>query len=319
MADIDTSTNIRIAVHFRSPRAIKDQNFFYDLLKRIDVRETDGISSEIHLNQDGNDISVEVSRSELHLHENEDGLTVYVPRDEESQYICFVDRIPWALLEWIMKDPTTGICEPLTEKALNIMQKVLSSKSKYVASILERLGIMSVETPEDPVDTEFETTTSTSQSPTNTAPTPLHRNEDDSDWDNPTPYELSAHLAGSNGTTASSGASHTPPPLLSRHVHTPRGTMHLPTSLSSGPEHTNRFIDSNYRRLLYRVVSAAREAVFSGRTGCPFDMRAVSASLDSSAADNSYYNEDFWIGTLEKTERDKRIGAAGELFVSDTT
>lgn len=311
--DIDTSTNIRFAAHFRSPRVTKDQNVFYELLKRIDVCETDGISSEIHLNQDGNDISVEVSRSELHFHENEDGLTIYVPRDEQAQHICFMYRIPGALLEWIMKDPITGICEPLTEKALNIMHMTLNTKDNCVASILERAGIVPAEIPEDQAETEVETTTSTSQSPTNTAATPLHSNADDSDWDNPTPHEPSAHPVGFNGTTtAYSRALHTPPPLLSRYFDT-RGTPQ-----SSGPEHANRFIDSSYRRLLYRVVSAAREAVFSDRTGCPFDMRAVSASLDSSAADNFDYNEDFGIGTLEKIERDKRIGAAGELFVSVT-
>lgn len=320
-----TRVQYRFAVHFRSPRAIDDEKVFYELLKRIDIRETDGISSELHLNQHGNDSSVEVSRSELHLHENEDGLTIYVPRDEQSQYLCFVDRIPGALLEWIMKNPITGICEPLTEKAVSIMHKVLQSQDKYVGLILDRAGILSVETPDDQDDIEFEITASTSQSSigqSNIAQTPLHSNADDSNRDtmNPTLYGLSALPAGFNDiTTTYSRASHTPPPLLSYHVHTPQGTPHLHASLSAGSEPANQLIDSTYRGLLHRVVSAAREAVFLGQIECPFDMRAVSASLDSSAANNFSYNEDSWIGKLEKIERDKRIGAAGELFVCVTT
>ena len=72
-------------------------------------------------------------------------------------------------------------------------------------------------------------------------------------------------------------------------------------------------MDSEYRRLLYSVVTAARKAEFPSRG--PFDMAALSHSLDTLVANND--NEYFRLRTSEKIERDKKVGAAGELFVSN--
>lgn len=296
MVDADKAMNTRIAVHFRSPRALNNERDFYDLLKNIDVRETDGISSEIHLNQDGNnDISIEVSRSELHLDENDDGLTIYVPLDEELQYLCFYDRLPRELLERIMADPTTRICEPFDERTVNIVHQILHAQDTYLASILDRAGIMSVGTPEDEANDNFEVTTPTTQlsvEQSNVAQTP----------------ESSTLQADTDEfTTSFSRASYARSRVVDYDGHSTGGYPQPRTAVSSGFD-INLLIDSEYRGLLSRVVAAARRTTFP----------EINQHFDYSPT-ISYCNENRWLDRLEKGERDKRIGAAGEMFVCITT
>lgn len=139
----------RIAVHYKSPRLADGERALYDLLKNIDVRETDGITSELHLQQDGKEIKAKVSEGEIHIEEITDGLHIYVPWDAKAQYICFLDRIHKDLLEWILTEPSTAIFKPYSEKALTLMKSILQAPVEYVSLILDRAGIVPIETPED--------------------------------------------------------------------------------------------------------------------------------------------------------------------------
>jgi hypothetical protein len=116
------------------------------------VRETDGISCDLHLNQDQKDIVVEVSKGELHFDHTEQGLIIYVPRDERLATLCFLDRLPQALLEWIMTDPVTPDCGAFSEKALRVLSTVLQAEPEYVGLILDRAGIMCAERPDEERD-----------------------------------------------------------------------------------------------------------------------------------------------------------------------
>ncbi|PYH67489.1 uncharacterized protein BO88DRAFT_416453 [Aspergillus vadensis CBS 113365] len=131
------------------PRIVDGEASFYDLLKNIDVRETDGITSELHLQQDGKEIKAKVSEGEIHIEEITDGLYIYVPWDAKAQYICFLDRIHKDLLEWILTEPSTAISKPYSEKALTLMKTILQAPVDYVSVILDRAGIVPIETPED--------------------------------------------------------------------------------------------------------------------------------------------------------------------------
>ncbi|OJJ45929.1 hypothetical protein ASPZODRAFT_546868 [Penicilliopsis zonata CBS 506.65] len=96
---------LRLAVHFQSPRALHDKEALYRTLRTIEIRETDKISSKITLYQIGNEATVEVVPGELHLDNNDGRLTVYVTKDQPSRDICFLDRVPQVLMEWIMVEP----------------------------------------------------------------------------------------------------------------------------------------------------------------------------------------------------------------------
>ncbi|PYI03189.1 hypothetical protein BO78DRAFT_452009 [Aspergillus sclerotiicarbonarius CBS 121057] len=300
---------LRIAVHFRSPRAVKDELSFYKLLQKIKVCETDGIRSELHLHQDGKDIAVQVSSSELHFHETEFGLAIYVPRDRKAQYLCFLDRVPSTLLEWLMTEPSTGICEPLSEKALNTIHLVLQAQDPYVALTLDRAGIVTVETPDDGANAGEDDgawmATTEMQDTTERLGDQPSRDIPPSASETPVGSTHAQQLARSLTVSASV------PDMLTYRGLTPRPTVDSLTALSHGIESTTQPVDSEYSRLLHSVVNAARRALFPSLGS--FDMSAVADALDLQHPDAD--NEAFRLRTSEKIERDKKIGAAGELFV----
>ncbi|KAL4784029.1 hypothetical protein BJX76DRAFT_348158 [Aspergillus varians] len=301
---------LRIAVHFRSPRIKIGEQHFYELLKKINVRETDGISSELHLNQDGKDIKVEVSQSELHFQESESGLTIHVPRDEETQYLCFLDRVPRALMEWIMTEPSTGICEPFNEKALSVLSKVLQAKMKYITLTLDRSGIMSVETPDDSAADEVAVTIERGV-------TERHNEGRDYIDDGISAREvirsartdLSVTLDDYEFITSPYAGPSTPSWLLSRTPFTPRGTASAANPVSPDRELPGQSVDIAYLSILRTVVTVARSSIFPSRGSS--STAAITQSPDT-------INGSFQLRGLEKTYRDKLIGAAGELFVFET-
>ncbi|KAH8698523.1 hypothetical protein BGW36DRAFT_376264 [Talaromyces proteolyticus] len=287
---------LRIAVHFGSPRVQSGEQPFYDELKKIEVRETDGISSQLHLSQDGRVIKVEMNRSELHLQDHQDGLKIYIPRDEDMQYQCFLDRMPKALLEWIMTDPKTGICEKFNDKAINAICTVIQAQNKYISETMNRAGIMSVETPDDsvndgpnlispvlpqPVEEEYISTGSQGGSD-------LERDTSVQNVRNTSSHGNLVDI--SNGERRGTTSSHIP---------------------SSPRVAQSNQVDLEYLRILRSAVNSARRAAFPSRG--TFDMAALARSLPTVLPENN--GEYFGLRSSEKIERDKKIGAAGELYV----
>ncbi|GES62023.1 chaperone protein htpG [Aspergillus terreus] len=308
---------LRIAVHFQSPRAMKNEAGFFEILKNIDVRETDGITSELHVNQDGKDIKVEVGQSELHLEDNDSGLKIYVPRNEKAQFLCFLDRMPRALLEWILTEPSTGISEPFDERALNVMQNLIQASSEYVSLALDRAGILSIETPEDPIHSDVDAAAPSDLMTTDGTHTTRATASSDSghvsvwcseDSTLSGPYDAPIDIHGV--TTTFPGTTRDSIGGLSLSARSTQALTGHVVPLPSALETPSLPLDSEYYRLLRHVVSTAREAVFPSRG--PFDMAALSHGLGAYISNSS---DAFRLRTMEKIERDKRIGAAGELFI----
>ncbi|KAL3476148.1 hypothetical protein BJX99DRAFT_270598 [Aspergillus californicus] len=297
---------LRIAVHFKSPRVKKGEQAFYDQLKNIIVRETDGISSEVHLNQDGKDIKVECSKSELHLQDAESGLTVYVPEDEGAQYLCFLDKVAPALLEWILTDPVTGICEQPAVRAQDAVSKVLQAESRYVALTLERAGIMNVDTVDDSSSSEPEPDIPNRPSTALDTPGLPQDDRQSTSWEtgSRTVYEESVSDDVEEIITTFSRASLTP-----------HGTSHrvfnsqtIPGPGRIGAEVESRDLDADYRTLLQNVVIVAQSTAFPAH-----DVSTVAAPEEY-----PWYlptHPVARLSTLDKSQRDVLVGASGELFV----
>ncbi|OGM49543.1 hypothetical protein ABOM_001651 [Aspergillus bombycis] len=297
---------LRIAAHYNSPRMLKSEDGFYELLRKIKVCATDGISSELHLNQDGKDILVEVSRSELHLHETDTDLTIYVPRDEKAQCLCFVDRIPKALLEWIMTEPTTRICAPFPDRALDVMEKVLQVPLPYVAATLDRAGVVSIEIEEVAEEDDIDLTTSNDD-----------RQAEEVSGDAASGY---SNQFGTESNTPS--ATFPTPSVVSGEIGEetvpssrtrPNFRSFSPSSLLTTPMPTYNAapVDIEYRSILENVISAARQFIFPtrGSIDTPLLSEFQNLHLREQGGNTGH------LRSLEKLERDKRIGAAGELFV----
>ncbi|KAL3459177.1 hypothetical protein BJX64DRAFT_265188 [Aspergillus heterothallicus] len=300
---------LRIAVHLRSPRLRSGQQAMFKALKRIDVRETDGISSELHLNQDGKDIKVEVNKSELHLHDSDERLIIYVPRDEKMQALCLLDRIPTALLEWIMTDPLTRICEQYGEKALTVLSTVLQAQLKYVEVTLDRAGIMSIEMPDN---TGAQETPDSVEGDLAGQPTGLALIHDDT----VVRASIRSDCSDSSVTLVAGDEGHAPyavPSSASRVFSdlpiTPRRITSAANSVSPGRMPSDYVPETMYLSLLRKVVNAARASSFPTKES--LDMSAISHFARTNI-------EAFPLSGVDKPTRDKLIGAAGELFVFET-
>ncbi|KAL3264491.1 hypothetical protein ABHI18_000706 [Aspergillus niger] len=295
---------LRVAVHLKSPRAVQDEDTFYEILKSISVKETNGISSELHLNQDGKDLKVEVSRSELHLDERDKQLTVYIPEDKRSQDICFLGRIPLALLQWMMTDPLTQITHEFSDSFVTIIQTLLQAEKNYVSELLDRAGIMSIARTDDTVVTE-ESESQQSQENEN--------QESHSDRSSPAGRSSSPV---EQPTPERDEPTYTPPrprqgSWVSETTVVSSSMRALPVARPSPvllQDYTQTTDDPEYHQLLSSVLASARNAIFPSQG--TFDMAGLDDSITSGAAAQTIR-----LRTSDQLERDFKIGAAGELFV----
>ncbi|KAI1009088.1 hypothetical protein LB504_003135 [Fusarium proliferatum] len=138
----------RIAVHFNSPRTSEDSSELYWTLMVAQVYETDGISSELHLSQDGYGLVHVQDRSELHIREDDSGLKIYVPRDPKTQGFCYFSTLPRRFLEWMMTDPVTLQVKHAGSKAVQIVSAVLNAPLINMSQILEAEGVVEVDIPQ---------------------------------------------------------------------------------------------------------------------------------------------------------------------------
>lgn len=320
------SLGCSIAVHFQSPRIRNGERLFYDELKKIKVYETDGITSQLCFIQDGKSIIVEPSTSELHLQDHEDGLRIYVPRDEDLQYSCFFDRLPARLLQWIMTDPSTKSAE-FNGDALQAMWAVIHAENQYVSRALHRCGIVSIEIPDDSVHN------SSPRSPKPEKKLILGDSQSESDWERDTLVQVStqhrspatrpvdASDVDDSESTSASTALRPALPILDSNTSTSRqGTGNSRIPLSPELDQPDDEVDHEYLEILHSVVTLARRTVFPSRD--TIDMTALAHSLpaqedsDDPEEDSNDSEDDFDLSPSEKIERDEKIGAAGELFVS---
>jgi hypothetical protein len=96
-------------------------------------------------------------------------------------------------------------------------------------------------------------------------------------------------------------------------------TRPMPRVLQSAPNATadgmDVDMDAGYLRLLNKILDAARRAVFPSRGS--FNMSDILDALPGDGtADSSFSYESVGFRSKSRLERDKKIGAAGELFVS---
>ncbi|KAK8097552.1 uncharacterized protein PG998_013038 [Apiospora kogelbergensis] len=303
---------VRIAVTYNSPRvgSANNQEALYRHLRQSETLETNKITSELHLYQDGRILKVEKETALLHIREADDGLKIYVPEDEVNQETCFRSKLPLRLCEWLITDPDTQIFDPVPLQAVMVVQSVLGARHGSLRAIMDEQGILDIDLPDEDEDGDGEgsvfdeTATLASRglvhnahygelSPSRTLTngtndtgtvTPSSSNSPPSRSSSQGRREIVAHSASNDVVSVSRvAASPTPIPI---------------------PAQPSR---SGYTRLLIRTVAQAREAVFPGPTdslGLPVRLQGdvIASDLNSLQA-------------FGKLERDRMVGAAGELFV----
>ncbi|KAJ5724661.1 hypothetical protein N7493_006389 [Penicillium malachiteum] len=296
---------LRIACTFNSPRYQANGLELYRLLRTAIFEVTDNIVSTLRIVQDGTPADVEETIAKLHISETSSGLTIYIPRDRKAQEICFCDILPKHIVEWLMRDPTTQILEPFGPDMLKIVIMMFSIHPFAIDSVLDREGITEVDIANE--DNRF---------------------EDDSSSEDSFPQEDLAQSDGDdNGSSGHSVDIETASPqdfqpftqYFARHSSTtsyrsiPSEGHPTPRPLFNAPSPENL----QYRNLLDHVLQAARQASFPSHGA--FNMDQLNQALPQDEDPGQYEGFDgpeVRISFLSDSqfERDKKVGAAGELY-----
>lgn len=318
------------------------------------VIEANGISSILKVSQDGRSFEVEESTASEHISETSSDLTVYVPKKKGPQEVCFATVLPRKLAEWIMRNPITLIGINVEAEMVNTLTSVFICPRSVLDVVLDHQGIINVPlsnedmdyTDDDELEDESDSVVDTGSNSTDGQMTPTHSSIHESDSQLPVEAHSGPEYSDANTETLvetvvrqshmsyrssqehrqiPAQASLSPEtPRLSHPVsnETPHHIPRSPPSFSASPSTSysarQPVDDVRYCALLGRVIASARQAAFPSQGA--FDMsnlRDVLDGLDEDAFE-SFDGLDVVsrFRSANQLERDKRVGAAGELYVS---
>ncbi|KAF4959046.1 hypothetical protein FGADI_1924 [Fusarium gaditjirri] len=336
----------RVAATFRSARFQHGETHLYNQLRAMKVLEVDEISSILRLGQNGQKYEAKHSTASEHIDEPAGNLTIYVPRDRRAQEICFGSVLPRKFAAWLMRNPHTNIDGNVEIDVINALTSIFASDRAVLDEILDDQGMIQLQF-EDPDKDLNEDEMSDEQAEDNHAfdstPEPgyeisdlvlttTHSSVNDAsimpfavrDFENEDgALETEGEVVEVQSSTSHQvlrGDGSTSRPLLH---HSPQSRPLSPEQLNSHrpiPSYpaSQAIEDERYRKILERVIAAARSANFP--SGGAFDMNDLRDALPNSGERNSYlsYNGLDVLSRFQSTsqqERDKKIGAAGELYV----
>ncbi|RYP09924.1 hypothetical protein DL764_000966 [Monosporascus ibericus] len=323
----------RIAKHFQSPRIKDEDQALYDLLRSAQTWETDEILSQLIISMDGKPISVQTSSSQVHIEDGASQLKIYVPEEEGSREVCYLTALPRRLVEWAMTDPVTQIQDKINPDMVAATTAILNAKFRSVDRLLDKHGIIEAGfinrgaeeeeaqdmtrsepsdpsrlTPREPLPLGRERSSSASSTARIMTPTTSRRYSDSDNDERPT--------RPTPATDLTEFRSRSPSRPASSYSHYSGGDGGSPDPFRSSFER-RRSTAIVYRELLSQVVVAARR---SRILGSAFNLAGLADALPegpAAAAAGRVFDEFslFGVGVYSQIERDKMVGAAGELFV----
>ncbi|KAI1137757.1 hypothetical protein F5Y05DRAFT_386264 [Hypoxylon sp. FL0543] len=309
---------LRIAAHFNSPRVEGNGQELYDLLRQLRTWETDRISTTLVVCVDGNEVSEEVDRGEVHI-DDLNGLEIYVPHDEKRRDDAYLSCLPNRLARWIMTDPATRTHRDVDPNVQFLIQGILLAKVSQLDKYLNEQGVIEAaipeQTQEDDETDAFQFTPPWASTPTTVGPsTPPQLVSPPFEPSTPLSDREDVYLEQETPATDLMSSRTPSPDLMARN-----GSWLARASLSP-QSHVRELFErqatrtQEYAALLSQVASAVRRSrLLDG----PMSLFGLQDSLrDDSTMETKTFKEDELFGPdVPQFERDKKVGAAGELFV----
>ncbi|KAM0261041.1 hypothetical protein ACHAQJ_002480 [Trichoderma viride] len=316
----------RIAKQYHSPRSrdLEDLQNLYRMLKEVKVFEAEKISCVLIVPQNGKEYSYEMSRSEIHLQETDSNLEIFVPRDERSRAQCLSHALPSRLFQWLTTGDLAQIKSSANGHNYLIVKEILREDPSVISEVLDKDGIVSVhiegvETSDDEISVSTQSARGEASGLTNSTESDsisaLHSTDDSFSTTDFDQDEASTTVAHQVVVSASSHLN------MSHRINRPytqveplRNSTQNP-SVSTPLQRETLSADLRYSDLLGQVISAARNGSFP--TKSIFDLSALRTSLPFSS--NTEYDHDdhelSYARGFPSLERDKMVGAAGELYI----
>lgn len=333
-----------IAATFGSTRYLADPSGFYQLLRTMNTMETTRISSTLTVSQNNQKFSVENVIGNEHIEHTSSGLTIFVPRKRNAQTVCFNSALPRKFAEWIMRNPTTQIPGTVESEMVRSLIAVLTCDCcdrSVLSDICSLNGIVQVDVPNEDIE-DAEEEEGGSEEDTKEEDEEEDEEEDDNSeleqqQSQRTPYidtpesnsetlvetvVRRSHLSsqpppydqGQQDMASYRRRPFVPPDPSSDHDSPLTSVESRENLASAGPS-----ADTQYGALLEKVVAAAQRATFPSQGS--FDMSDLRNNLPRTLRDDAFESFDgldivTQFRSANQLERDKKVGAAGELFVS---
>ncbi|KAH8124644.1 hypothetical protein LI328DRAFT_166990 [Trichoderma asperelloides] len=334
---------LRIAATFGSTRYLADPSGFYQLLRTMNTMETTRISSTLTVSQNNQKFSVENVIGNEHIEHTSSGLTIFVPRKRNAQTVCFNSALPRKFAEWIMRNPTTQIPGTVESEMVRSLIAVLTCDCcdrSVLSDICSLNGIVQVDVPNEDIE-DAEEEEGGSEEDTKEEDEEEDEEEDDNSeleqqQSQRTPYidtpesnsetlvetvVRRSHLSsqpppydqGQQDMASYRRRPFVPPDPSSDHDSPLTSVESRENLASAGPS-----ADTQYGALLEKVVAAAQRATFPSQGS--FDMSDLRNNLPRTLRDDAFESFDgldivTQFRSANQLERDKKVGAAGELFV----
>jgi hypothetical protein len=229
------------------------------------------------------------------MSDTEEGLTFYVPRNRKKQDTCFTTSLPKGLVGWLMQDPNTLERSGASHEAEATLSFILSCGRSALDEVLDLRGVIHI-------DVE-------NQDPENEA----EDSEEDDD-------EAGVFDAAWESRSASALVLTPATSTITDNPLTVVESMSRQTNYASSRSlgSPSQAVDDQYVNLLDRAIRLGRNSGFPSQGA--FDMSGLQEAL-SNVAPADYYNYDghditFRFRSASQLDRDKKVGAAGELYVS---
>jgi hypothetical protein len=259
----------------------------------------------LRVSQGSTPVDVEERIAKLHISEDASLLSIYLPRDRKAQEICFCDLLPRKVVDLLMRDPVTQILEPFDDEMVRVMIMIFGVHPAALDLVLDREGVaeIGIVNEDIQIDDDFPSEA----------------------WDQPGTSD-NEDLARSTSADASISS----PTLRNDQPSFRTGDRQTMTALHSSNLGYNRPVpisslnshapeeNAHYLRLLNHVLEWARRASFPSSGA--FDMSQLHQTLPRAEIPGDYEGFDgpeirnaFRFDS--QLERDKKVGAAGELYV----
>ncbi|ROW15001.1 hypothetical protein VPNG_03422 [Cytospora leucostoma] len=308
---------LRIAVHFNSPRttSLQGRTTLYSTLRDTRVYETNRVTSETHLTQDGTCHIIEGKTISLHLAEDDTGLKIYVPANRDDQDYTFTKSLPEKLFDWLLMHPRTQQMGEVSEKGVAAARAILLAPLSRKLNALEDYGIRTVDILDEDETVEraytsSEAATALTRVSDQISQASVPGNEpDDSgpesrEFDTPESSIDASHRPSTSGWDSDDRFS------LPMHPRTSSDPFVSP-SRSPRPSHSTpthaSVEDPDYVTLLSEVIAAGRRNTIPNRTS----LGVLPPQTSISTTGNGRH---IAVRGATQFERDCKVGAAGELY-----
>ncbi|KAF5007724.1 hypothetical protein FDECE_5972 [Fusarium decemcellulare] len=339
----------RKAYYIARPRFEDDPSQVYGQLRTMAVMEIGGISSVLEMFQNRQRFQVTVAAANEHIDDEiPERLVIYVPQERKAQELCFGSVLPRKLAAWLMRRPTSDNEWAIEADIVNALTSIFACDRSVLDDVLDDQGIIQVpfqnedESDDDRDEDQeeqglFENAVETDEPSSWEQKTPTHSSTNDSS---------PLHVGSSEGEPARaptetvvedisrrSHMSHQPRPGVGDITSSQATPLHLSPSSSTPIYQTTQYLPpttlaqpesrsseaSQYLAILSRVVEIARRTSFP--PGGAFDMSNMQSALSGVAGHADEYESFDGLDLMSRfrstnqLERDKKIGAAGELYV----